>query len=120
MLHVRADIKPIGSSAELRFQTPTSPRISALPSILRTWRLWVSSGRLPGDEGDRTYGIFNVIPKSGFSRIIKPSSTSRGEISARTNDYLSVAGHTNDFAYYASVEGNRSDLGLQTLSPGDP
>jgi outer membrane receptor protein involved in Fe transport len=27
---------------------------------------------------------------------------------------MSVGSHTEDFAYYASVEGNRSDLGLQT------
>ncbi len=27
---------------------------------------------------------------------------------------MSAASHTSDFAYYASIEGNRSDLGLQT------
>jgi hypothetical protein len=33
---------------------------------------------------------------------------------SQTDDYFSVASHTSDFEYYASVEGNRSDLGLQT------
>ncbi len=27
---------------------------------------------------------------------------------------MSAASHTSDFAYYTSLEGNRSDLGLQT------
>jgi hypothetical protein len=71
-------------------------------------------GGYAADEGDRTYGIFNVIPKSGFS------SNNQAEIAVtagnfgQTDDYLSVASHTGDFAYYASVAGNRSTLGLQT------
>jgi len=76
--------------------------------------LGVERGGYLADEGDRTYGIFNVIPKSGFS------SKNQGEFDAtagnfgQTNDYLSVSSHTDDFAYYASVAGNRSALGLQT------
>jgi hypothetical protein len=76
--------------------------------------LGIERGGYLADEGDRTYGIFNVIPKSGFG------SDNQAEIDAtagnfgQTDDYASVASHTNDFAYYASVEGNRSDLGLQT------
>ena len=76
--------------------------------------LGIERGGYLADEGDRTYGIFNVIPKSGFS------SKSQAELDftagnfGQTDDYMSVASHTDDFAYYASVEGNRSDLGLQT------
>jgi TonB dependent receptor/Carboxypeptidase regulatory-like domain len=76
--------------------------------------LGAERGSYSADEGDRTYGIFNVIPKSGFS------STDQAQIDltagnfGQTDDYLSVASHTSDFAYYASVEGNRSNLGLQT------
>jgi hypothetical protein len=76
--------------------------------------LGVERGGYSADEGDRTYGIFNVIPKSGFS------STDQAELGvtagnfAQTNDYLSAASHSSDFAYYVSVAGNRSDLGLQT------
>jgi hypothetical protein len=76
--------------------------------------LGIERGGYLADEGDRTYGVFNVIPKSGFSReTLAELDVTRGNF-GQTNDYLSVASHTADFAYYASVEGNRSDLGLQT------
>jgi TonB dependent receptor/Carboxypeptidase regulatory-like domain len=73
-------------------------------------------GSYLADEGDRTYGVFNVIPKSGFS------SDNQAELNVtagnfyQTDDYLSAASHTDDFAYYASVAGNRSNLGLQTAA----
>ncbi|EQD51957.1 colicin I receptor, partial [mine drainage metagenome] len=64
--------------------------------------------------GDRTYGIFNVIPKSGFGKknqgVLAVSAGNFGH----TDDYLSAASHVGNFAYYVSAEGNRSNLGLQT------
>jgi hypothetical protein len=74
----------------------------------------VERGGYLADEGDRTYGIFNVIPKSGFGSKNQASLDVTGGNFGQTNDNFSVASHTSDFAYYASVEGNRSDLGLQT------
>jgi hypothetical protein len=76
--------------------------------------LGIERGGYLADEGDRTYGVFNVIPKSGFSSDAQAELDVTGGNFGQTNDYLSVASHTEDFAYYASVEGNRSDLGLQT------
>ena len=76
--------------------------------------LGVERGSYLADEGDRTYGIFNVIPKSGFSSNNQAQLDLTAGNFAQTDDYLSVASHTNDFAYYASLEGNRSNLGLQT------
>jgi hypothetical protein len=76
--------------------------------------LGIERGGYLADEGDRTYGIFNVIPKSGFSSETLAELDVTGGNFGQTDDYLSVASHTNDFAYYASIEGNRSDLGLQT------
>src|ERR1700677_968563 len=76
--------------------------------------LGIERGGYLADEGDRTYGIFNVIPKSGFSSESQATLDVTGGNFGQTDDYLSVASHTSDFAYYASVEGNRSDLGLQT------
>jgi TonB dependent receptor/Carboxypeptidase regulatory-like domain len=80
--------------------------------------LGVERGGYLADEGDRTYGIFNVIPKSGFSvqdqAVLDVTAGNFGQ----TDDYMSVASHTDDFAYYASIEGNRSNLGLQT--PNSP
>jgi outer membrane receptor protein involved in Fe transport len=35
----------------------------------------------------------------------------------QTDDQLNFGGHTNRFAYYASLNGNRTDLGLQTPTP---
>jgi hypothetical protein len=74
----------------------------------------VERGGYLADEGDRTYGIFNVIPKSGFSSNNQAALDVTGGNFGQTNDNFSVASHTDDFAYYANVEGNRSDLGLQT------
>jgi hypothetical protein len=76
--------------------------------------LGIEQGGYSADEGDRTYGIFNVIPKSGFSSESQGVLDLTGGNFGQTDDYLSVASHTSDFAYYASVEGNRSELGLQT------
>jgi hypothetical protein len=76
--------------------------------------LGVERGSYLADEGDRTYGIFNVIPKSGFSSNDQAELDVTAGNFGQTDDYASVASHTNDFAYYASVEGNRSNLGLQT------
>jgi hypothetical protein len=76
--------------------------------------LGVERGSYAADEGDRTYGIFNVIPKSGFSSDDQAELSVTGGNFGQTDDYLSVASHSGDFAYYASVEGNRSNLGLQT------
>jgi len=71
-------------------------------------------GSYQADEGDRTYGIFNVIPKSGFSNHdLATLGVTVGNF-GQTDDYLSAASHTSDFAYYASIDGNRSNLGLQT------
>ena len=76
--------------------------------------LGVERGSYQADEGDRTYGIFNVIPKSGFGRhnegVLDVSAGNFGQ----TNDYLSVGSHTGHFAYYASIDGNRSNLGIET------
>jgi hypothetical protein len=76
--------------------------------------LGVERGSYQADEGDRTYGIFNVIPKSGFGSENQADLDVTAGNLAQTDDYASVASHTSDFAYYASVEGNRSNLGLQT------
>ncbi len=76
--------------------------------------LGAEGGGYNASEGDRTYGIFNVIPKTGFgSRNQAVLGVTAGNF-GQTDDYLSAASHEGAFAYYASLEGNRSDLGLQT------
>ncbi len=76
--------------------------------------LAVERGSYQADEGERTYGIFNVIPKTGFGGESQAELAFTAGNFAQTDDYASAASHTDDFAYYASLEGNRSDLGLQT------
>jgi hypothetical protein len=76
--------------------------------------LGAERGSYQADEGDRTYGIFNVIPKTGFNSSDQAVLDVTAGNFGQTDDYLSAASHTSDFAYYASIEGNRSNLGLQT------
>jgi outer membrane receptor for ferrienterochelin and colicin len=76
--------------------------------------LEVQRGSYDADQGDRTYGVFNVIPRTGFERDNQAELIASGGSYGQTNDYLSVGSHTERFAYYASVNGNRSDLGIAT------
>jgi hypothetical protein len=69
-------------------------------------------GSYTADEGDRTYGIFNVVPRSGFDGNNDGELVLSGGNFFQTNDQLSFASHTEKLAYYASLNGNRSDYGL--------
>jgi outer membrane receptor protein involved in Fe transport len=71
-------------------------------------------GGVSAEYGDRTYGVFNVVTRSGFER------NNEGELVASygtynfTDDQLSFGSHTDRFAYYTSLSGNRTDVGLET------
>jgi hypothetical protein len=73
----------------------------------------VQRGSYDAEYGDRTYGIFNIVPRSGFE------GDNQGELVAsfgnfyQTNDQVNFSGHTQRFAYYFSLNANRSDYGLQ-------
>src|SRR5256884_412759 len=71
-------------------------------------------GSYSADYGDRTYGIFNVAPRTGFERDNEAELVLSAGNFYQTDDQLNFGGHTNRFAYYASVNGNRTNLGLQT------
>jgi len=71
-------------------------------------------GSYAADYGDRTYGIFNVAPRTGFERNNEAELILSAGNFYQTDDQLNFGGHTNRFAYYASVSGNRTNLGLQT------
>ena len=76
--------------------------------------LEVQRGSYDAAYGDRTYGIFNIVPRTGFERDKECDLvTSLGNF-YQTNDQISCGGHTQRFAYYVSLNGNRSDYGLQT------
>jgi len=76
--------------------------------------LEVQRGSYDADYGDRTYGIFNVVPRNGFERNNEAELVTTFGNWFQTNDQLNFGGHTQRFAYYASVNGNRSNYGLQT------
>ena len=77
----------------------------------------VQRGGYSAEYGDRTYGVFNVVTRSGFER------NRGGEIIASygtqntTDNQISFGSHTEKFAYYGSLGGSRSDLGLETPAP---
>src|SRR5882724_748026 len=71
-------------------------------------------GSYSADYGDRTYGIFNVAPRTGFERNNEAELVLSAGNFFQTDDQLNLGGHTNRFAYYASVNGNRTNLGLET------
>jgi hypothetical protein len=75
--------------------------------------LEVSRGSYGAELGDRTYGIFNIVPRSGFERNNQAELVLSAGNFNQTNDQFSFGSHTERFAYYGSVNGNRSDLGLQ-------
>jgi outer membrane receptor protein involved in Fe transport len=71
-------------------------------------------GSYAADYGDRTYGVFNASPRTGFERNNEAELVLSAGNFYQTDDQLSLGGHANRFAYYASVNGNRTNLGLQT------
>ena len=75
--------------------------------------LEVQRGSYDAEYGDRTYGIFNIVPRSGFERDNEAELVTSFGNWYQTNDQLNFGGHTERFAYYASVNANRSDYGLQ-------
>jgi hypothetical protein len=75
--------------------------------------LEVQRGSYDAEYGDRTYGIFNIVPRTGFERDNEAELVTSFGNWYQTNDQLNFGGHTKRFAYYASVNGNRSDYGLQ-------
>ncbi len=74
-------------------------------------------GGYSAEYGDRTYGVFNVVPRTGFeSGRQLELNTSYGSFN-QTNDQVSIGDHTERFAWFASIDGNRSSYGLETPGP---
>ncbi|MBV8812245.1 MAG: TonB-dependent receptor [Acidobacteriaceae bacterium] len=79
--------------------------------------LQIERGGYSSEYGDRTYGFFNVITPSGFERDNEAELVLSAGNFYSTDDQFDLGGHTQRFAYYASVDGSRSDLGLATPVP---
>ena len=71
-------------------------------------------GSYAADVGDRTYGVFNVLPRNGFEfnrdgeLLFYAGNLYTGEAQ------LSLGDHTEKTAWYASLTGSRSNYGLAT------
>lgn len=76
--------------------------------------LEMQRGSYAADFGDRTYAVFNVAPRTGFERNNEAEFVLGFGNFLQTDNQINFGGHTNRFAYYGSVTGNRTDLGLQT------
>jgi outer membrane cobalamin receptor len=79
--------------------------------------LEVQRGGYSAEYGDRTYGVFNVVTRSGFERDRQAEVVASYGSFNQTEDQFSIGDHSERFAYYASLSGNRTDLGLETGSP---
>jgi hypothetical protein len=77
----------------------------------------VNRGSYGAEFGDRTYGVFNVVPRTGFERNRQAEVVLSAGNFYQTNDAFNFGSHTGRFAYYASVNANRSNLGLQPPVP---
>ena len=71
-------------------------------------------GSYGADVGDRTYGVFDVLPRNGFERnregelVVSGGNLDSGEVQ------LSLGDHTGKTAWYGSLTGSRSNYGLAT------
>jgi outer membrane receptor protein involved in Fe transport len=74
--------------------------------------LEIERGGFSSEYGDRTYGFFNVVTPSGFERNTEAEVIASAGNFYSTDDQLNIGGHTQRFAYYASLDGSRSELGL--------
>ncbi|MGO9776794.1 MAG: carboxypeptidase regulatory-like domain-containing protein [Terracidiphilus sp.] len=69
-------------------------------------------GSYTADVGDRTYGVFNVLPRNGFERnregevLLSAGNLYTGETQ------ISLGDHTAATAWYASLAASRSNYGL--------
>jgi hypothetical protein len=74
-------------------------------------------GGYQANVGDRTYGIFNVLPRNGFERnhegelLVSAGNLYSGEAQ------LSLGDHTSRTAWYVSGTGSRANYGLETPIP---
>ena len=74
-------------------------------------------GSYASDIGDRTYGVFNVLPRNGFEFnrdgefLLAAGNLGAGEAQ------VSLGNHSAVTAWYASLTGSRSNYGLATPVP---
>ena len=74
--------------------------------------LEVQRGGYDASYGDRTYGVFNVSPRTGFEGTRQADLVATAGNFSQATGHFSMGSHTERLAYYGSVSGNGTDLGL--------
>ena len=74
-------------------------------------------GSYQADVGDRTYGVFNVLPRNGFERDREAELLITAGNLYSAESQLSFGDHTSKTAWYLSGTGSRSKYGLETPIP---
>ncbi|HJT17482.1 MAG TPA: TonB-dependent receptor, partial [Thermoanaerobaculia bacterium] len=74
-------------------------------------------GGYSAEYGDRTYAVFNVVPRSGFERSNEAHLLLNYGSQNSTDDQFNFGSHSDRFAYYASASANRSNAGLEPPEP---
>ncbi|MGD0829484.1 MAG: TonB-dependent receptor [Terracidiphilus sp.] len=69
-------------------------------------------GSYEADLGDRTYGVFNVLPRNGFERDREGEALFSGGNLGTAEAQLSLGNHSQQNAWYLSLAGSRSNYGL--------
>jgi hypothetical protein len=71
-------------------------------------------GSYASEVGDRTYGVFNVLPRNGFERNREGEVLLSGGNLYSGESQISLGDHSDKTAWYTSVTGERSNYGLAT------
>jgi len=76
--------------------------------------LEMQRGSYAADFGDRTYGVFNIAPRTGFERNNDAELVTGFGNFYQTDDQFNLGGHTRQLAFYGSINFNRTGVGLET------
>ena len=74
-------------------------------------------GSYAADVGDRTYGVFDVLPRNGFEFDHQGEFTLYGGNLGAGESQIALGDHSEKTAWYTSVTGSRSNYGLATPVP---
>lgn len=74
-------------------------------------------GSYGAELGDRTFAIFDVLPRNGFERDREAELRVSAGSFYGAESQLSFGDHTDKTAWYASASGARSNYGLETPIP---
>src|ERR1035438_4283453 len=94
--------------------TNIAANVATLINPKNVEELEIERGGYSSEYGDRTYGFFNVVTPSGFERDNEADLILSAGNFYSPDALSNMGGQTQRFAYYASIDGDRSALGLGT------